>query len=140
MRDEGDFSLLTGQGRIKEWLGWDSRRALCSSPNLRRQGLVNAGDDRERIAASQQYVAIAVHYDARTLPQLAAHFYRQAVEERNHAMMIVQYLLDADADVHVPGVPEQQTTLRGRPGADRARARAGEDLTRADRSARADRP
>jgi bacterioferritin B len=47
-------------------------------------------------AASQQYVAIAVHYDAQTLPRLAAYFYRQAVEERNHAMMIVQYLLDAD--------------------------------------------
>ena len=45
--------------------------------------------------ASQQYVAIAVWYDAETLPQLAAHFYRQAVEERNHAMMLVQYLLDA---------------------------------------------
>jgi ferritin len=54
--------------------------------------------------ASQQYVAIAVHYDALTLPQLAAHFYRQAVEERNHAMMLVQYLLDADATVRVPGV------------------------------------
>ena len=55
-------------------------------------------------AASQQYVAIAVHYDAQTLPRLAAHFYRQAVEERNHAMMIVQYLLDADEDVTIPGV------------------------------------
>jgi bacterioferritin B len=55
-------------------------------------------------AASQQYVAIAVHYDARTLPQLAAHFYRQAVEERNHAMMIVQYLLDAGAEVIIPAV------------------------------------
>src|SRR5512138_3594019 len=54
--------------------------------------------------ASQQYVAIAVHYDAQTLPQLAAHFYRQAVEERNHAMMMVQYLLDADEDVVVPAV------------------------------------
>ncbi len=57
-------------------------------------------------AASQQYVAIAAHYDAQTLPQLAAHFYRQAVEERNHAMMIVQYLLDADLPVRVPGVEE----------------------------------
>jgi ferritin len=54
--------------------------------------------------ASQQYVAVAVHYDALTLPQLAAHFYRQAVEERNHAMMLVQYLLDADEAVRVPGV------------------------------------
>jgi ferritin len=56
------------------------------------------------LAASQQYVAIAVHYDIETLPQLAAHFYRQAVEERNHAMMMVQYLLDADEPVVVPGV------------------------------------
>jgi ferritin len=55
-------------------------------------------------AASQQYVAIAVHYDAETLPRLAAFFYRQALEERNHAMMMIQYLLDADAEVAVPAV------------------------------------
>jgi bacterioferritin B len=57
-------------------------------------------------AASQQYVAIAVWYDAQTLPQLARHFYRQAVEERNHAMIIVQYLLDARAPVTIPAVGE----------------------------------
>jgi len=60
-------------------------------------------------AASQQYVAIAVHYDAQTLPQLAAHFYRQAVEERNHAMMMVQYLLDSDEAVAIPGIEAPQT-------------------------------
>jgi ferritin len=58
----------------------------------------------EEFAASQQYVAIAVWYDGETLPQLAAHFYRQAVEERNHAMMIVRYLLDAREPVVIPGV------------------------------------
>jgi ferritin len=60
-------------------------------------------------AASQQYVAIAVHYDTETLPQLAAHFYRQAVEERNHAMMIVQYLMDADLPVSIPAVAAPRT-------------------------------
>jgi ferritin len=60
-------------------------------------------------AASQQYVAIAVYYDAQTLPLLAAHFYRQAVEERNHAMMLVQFLLDADHDVRIPGVEAPKT-------------------------------
>jgi bacterioferritin B len=59
-------------------------------------------------AASQQYVAIAVYYDAESLPELAAHFYRQAVEERNHAMMIVQFLLDADLPVRTPGVEQPQ--------------------------------
>jgi bacterioferritin B len=61
--------------------------------------------------ASQQYVAIAVSYDDETLPQLASHFYRQAVEERNHAMMIVQYLLDASEPVTVPGVAAPQTSF-----------------------------
>ncbi len=60
-------------------------------------------------AASQQYVALAVWFDTETLPQLAAHFYRQAVEERNHAMMIVQYLLDADHPVVIPGIEAPQT-------------------------------
>ena len=55
-------------------------------------------------AAHQQYVACAVYYDAETLPQLARFFYAQALEERNHAMMMVQYLIDADADVVIPGV------------------------------------
>jgi ferritin len=62
-------------------------------------------------AASQQYVAIAVWFDAETLPLLAAHFYRQAVEERNHAMMIVQFLLDSDHEVVIPAVEAPKTTF-----------------------------
>jgi ferritin len=60
-------------------------------------------------AASQQYIANAIYYDAQTLPRLAAFFYAQAVEERNHAMMMIQYLLDADASVTVPGVTAPET-------------------------------
>jgi ferritin len=56
-------------------------------------------------SASQQYVAAAVHYDAQTLPQLASFFYRQAVEERNHAMMMVRYLLDVGHEPRIPEVP-----------------------------------
>ena len=59
-------------------------------------------------AAHQQYVAIAVHYDAETLPQLASFFYRQALEERDHAMMMVQYLVDADERAVTPGVAAPQ--------------------------------
>ena len=62
-------------------------------------------------AASQQYVAIAVWFDKETLPLLAAHFYRQALEERNHAMMIVQYLLDADHEVAIPAVDAPKTAF-----------------------------
>jgi bacterioferritin B len=62
-------------------------------------------------AASQQYVAIAAWFDSETLPLLAGHFYRQAVEERNHAMMLVQYLLDSDHEVVIPGVEAPKTSF-----------------------------
>jgi ferritin len=56
------------------------------------------------LAAHNQYLACAVHYDAMTMPQMAARFYAQAVEERGHALMMVQYLLDTDADVAIPAI------------------------------------
>lgn len=62
-------------------------------------------------AASQQYVAAAVYYDAETLPRLAAFFYRQALEEREHAMMMIRYLLDVGEEVHIPDIKAQQTSF-----------------------------
>ena len=62
-------------------------------------------------AAHQQYVACAVYYDAETLPQLARFFYAQALEERDHAMMMVQYLIDADEEVIIPGVAAPQVAF-----------------------------
>lgn len=56
------------------------------------------------LAAAQQYMAAAVYYDSETLPQLAGFFYRQALEERNHAMMMVQFLIDTDEKAVIPGV------------------------------------
>ncbi len=55
-------------------------------------------------SAHQQYVAIATYYDALTMPQMAALFYAQALEERDHAMMMVQYLLDQDEVPRIPGI------------------------------------
>jgi ferritin len=62
-------------------------------------------------AAHQQYVAIAVYYDAETLPRLASFFYAQALEERNHALMMVQFLMDQDLDAVVPGVAAPQVAF-----------------------------
>lgn len=61
---------------------------------------------RNEFTASQQYVAIAVWFDGADLPRLAARFYSQAVEERNHAMMMVRYMLDRGWEVHVPGIDD----------------------------------
>jgi ferritin len=66
--------------------------------------LLNAQVGHE-FAASQQYVAVATYYDTETLPRLRDFFYRQAIEERNHAMMLVQYLLDAGERPQIPGTP-----------------------------------
>src|SRR6266536_2286846 len=56
-------------------------------------------------AAHQQYVACAVYYDSQALPQLARFFYRQALEERGHALMMVKFLLDTGAGATIPGAP-----------------------------------
>lgn len=61
---------------------------------------------RNEFNAAQQYIAVAVWFDDKDLPQLTKYFYRQALEERNHAMMIVQYLLDKDSKPTIPGVDE----------------------------------
>src|SRR3954466_1430151 len=61
---------------------------------------------RSEFTASQQYTAVAVYLDAQDLPQLAAHFYAQALEERNHAMGMVQFLLDNDLPVSISRVDD----------------------------------
>ncbi|HEY7152007.1 MAG TPA: ferritin [Solirubrobacterales bacterium] len=62
-------------------------------------------------AAHQQYIGAAVYYDSETLPRLAGFFYRQAVEERNHAMMMVQYLLDTNEEVRIPDIEAKRTSF-----------------------------
>ena len=59
---------------------------------------------RSELGAAQQYLAIAVYFDGADLPQLAKLFYRQSVEERNHAMMLVQYFIDRGVPVEIPAV------------------------------------
>jgi ferritin len=63
------------------------------------------------LAASHQYVAIALYYSGETLPQLAGFFFRQAVEERNHAMMMAKYLLDTDAQVELNEIGAPDATF-----------------------------
>lgn len=67
------------------------------------QEKINAQIGHE-FAASLQYVNIAAYFDADSLPQLAAFFYRQAEEEKMHAMKFVHYIVDAGGQVRVPSV------------------------------------
>jgi len=59
--------------------------------------------------AAMQYIGMAVYYHAETLPRLASFFYRQAIEERTHAMMMIQYLLDVSEEIRIPDIESKQT-------------------------------
>jgi bacterioferritin B len=61
--------------------------------------------------ASIQYVSIAGHFDCEGLPMLARHFYRQAQEERDHAMRIVKYLVDAGGRLEIPEIPAPRSSF-----------------------------
>jgi len=57
-------------------------------------------------AASLQYVSIAAYFDAEDLPQLAAFFFRQAEEEKMHAMKFAHFVVEAGGQVRIPAIDE----------------------------------
>lgn len=57
------------------------------------------------MGASLQYISIASYFDAESLPELAGFFYRQADEERDHAMRFVHFILEVDGKVEIPDIP-----------------------------------
>src|SRR3954466_14651605 len=68
-------------------------------PSERFVDALNAQVARE-FAAAHQYTAIAAYYAGETFPQLASYFYKQADEEREHALKMVNYLLDTSSPVN----------------------------------------
>ena len=48
-----------------------------------------------KFSASLQYYAIGAHFAAEALPQLSQHFFRQAEEEKGHALRFIKYVVDA---------------------------------------------
>ncbi|HEU4657677.1 MAG TPA: ferritin [Capillimicrobium sp.] len=71
---------------------------------------LNAQIARE-FAAAHQYVAIGTYYAKETYPRLAAFFYEQAEEEREHAMKMVDYLVDRDQQPAFDSIEAPKTTF-----------------------------
>jgi bacterioferritin B len=107
-RSRARVAMLTQNSEIIRPLADIARKERPMPPASRFVDALNKQITNE-FAASQQYVAIATFYESRTFPQLARFFYAQAVEERNHAMMMTKYLLDTNAPVRVEGVPAPKT-------------------------------
>jgi len=61
--------------------------------------------------ASMQYVSIAAHFQKMQLTLLANLFFKQAEEEREHAMKFVKYLLDTKGDLRIPQIPAATPTF-----------------------------
>src|SRR3954452_7302102 len=59
-------------------------------------------------SASLQYYAIAAHFAAEALPQLSAHFFKQAEEEKDHALRFIKYVVDAGGRVAIPAIEAPQ--------------------------------
>src|SRR4030088_2872825 len=59
-------------------------------------------------SAMLQYYAIAAHFGAEALPELSAHFYKQAEEQKQHALLFIQFVIDTGARVKIPAVSAPQ--------------------------------
>jgi len=62
--------------------------------------------------ASLQYVSIGCYFGKEGLPELSAHFMRQADEERMHALKLAQYVVDAGGQVAIPAIPAPKSELK----------------------------
>lgn len=60
----------------------------------------------EEFTAQNQYIAIALYFDAETLPELSNFFHLQAQEEHEHGMKLLQYITDAGGHPVVPATKE----------------------------------
>jgi len=71
---------------------------------------INAQIGRE-FGASLQYVSIAAYLHSEALTQFAGFFFKQAEEERDHAMKLVKYLVDAGGEVQIPPVEAPKSSF-----------------------------
>jgi len=57
------------------------------------------------LGASLQYVQIASYFAGEALGKLSGLFFKQSAEERDHAMRLAKYILDAGGEVQIPAIP-----------------------------------
>jgi bacterioferritin B len=62
--------------------------------------------------ASNQYLNMAAYLDGLPLKKLAAMFFKQADEERGHAIKFVKYINDVGGTVEIPSVKAPQAAFK----------------------------
>lgn len=81
---------------------------MLISENLAKA--INAQVGRE-FGAGFQYMQIASFFDVNALDQTAKLFFAQADEERDHAMKLLKYVLEAGGSVAIPAVAAPQASF-----------------------------
>lgn len=61
--------------------------------------------------AMTSYYAIASYMDSQDLKVLAAHFFKQADEERDHALKLLGFLLEVGAKSRIGAIPEPRNAF-----------------------------
>jgi len=69
--------------------------------------IINAINEQigNEFSAMLQYTVISAYFAREALPELAAHFARQAEEEKEHAHRFIRYVVDTGATVRIPPIP-----------------------------------
>ncbi len=89
-------------------------------------------------SAELQYYAIGAHFASEALPQLSQHFFKQAEEEKGHALRFIKYIVDAGGRVVIPAIDAPKSKFKT--ARDAAVARPGNSCHPANQRARRTRP
>src|SRR6266850_7940853 len=89
-------------------------RYALSSGMLTSKKVINAINEQigYEFSASLQYYAIASHFAAEALPQLSRHFFKQAEEEKGHALRFMKYVVDAGGRVVIPAIDAPKSSFK----------------------------
>ena len=81
---------------------------------LTNQKIIDAINEQigYEFSASLQYYAIGAHFAAEALPQLSAHFFQQADEEKGHALRFMKYVIDTGALVVIPAIDAPKSKFK----------------------------
>ena len=81
---------------------------------LTSKKVINAVNEQigYEFSASMQYYAIGAHFAAEALPQLSQHFFKQAEEEKGHALRFIKYVVDAGGRVVIPAIDAPKAHFR----------------------------
>ncbi|HEY2712128.1 MAG TPA: ferritin [Chthoniobacterales bacterium] len=81
---------------------------------LTNQKIIDAINEQigYEFSASLQYFAIGAYFAAEALPRLSGHFFKQAEEEKGHALRFMKYVVDAGGYPVIPAIAAPQARFQ----------------------------